>query len=321
MRVRQPQFDFSRSAPFWTPAEPEFAQLSNSTSLIIPYLERFLNKVMAKALKEFTGDDAETQRLRRDIATFIKQKSVHYSTHDAWNDVLRADGRSRAGAVRRRDCRPLPISAGQQVNGVPDRLLRGIRNARPAFCDGVVSDKMAHYVRGADRNVEMMWRWHTLEEFEHRHVCHEVYHRIHGGYALRIYRVFLSVEIHVRHGGADRGISVLCGSPRHDRGADRRFEEAGEGRPGPYAARFYTGAVEGLPALLWPGAPSCTRPAGMTSTPSWTPIGRRRMRLPRPEATRRRPLLWPRRHRRAGCGKRAHRISPPHVASLSVRLG
>ena len=54
MRVRQPKFDFSNTRAHWA-VSPEFAQLQNATSIIIPYLERFLNKVMGKARQAIDG--------------------------------------------------------------------------------------------------------------------------------------------------------------------------------------------------------------------------------------------------------------------------
>ena len=46
MKARQPQFDFSTTPVHWS-VNPEFAQRMNASSIIIPHLERFLNRVMA----------------------------------------------------------------------------------------------------------------------------------------------------------------------------------------------------------------------------------------------------------------------------------
>jgi len=189
MRVRQPKFDFSQSHAHWAP-NIEFAQTQNGGSLGIPPLERFLNRVMTKARKEIAGDDPDSVRLRADITTFIRQEACHYATHDEMNAVLVRDGYDGVEAIQR------------EIEEHYERLLKtkslafltayceGFETIGPASAMAWCGDSLDGYLQGADPNIVMLFRWHLMEEYEHRHVCYDVFKRIHGGYLLRIYAFF-----------------------------------------------------------------------------------------------------------------------------------
>ena len=189
MRVRQPKFDFSQSRAHWAP-NIEFAQAQNGGSLGVPPLERFLNRVMTKARKEIQGDDPASVKLRADITTFIRQESCHYATHDEMNAVLTRDGYEGVVALER------------EIEEHYERLLKtkslafltayceGFETIGPASAMAWCGDSLDGYLEGADPNVVMMYRWHLMEEYEHRHVCYDVFKRIHGGYFLRIFAFF-----------------------------------------------------------------------------------------------------------------------------------
>jgi len=186
VRVRQPKFDFSQSPAIWTRV-PEFAHAQNGASVGIPPLERFLNRVMAKARKEITGDDPASVALRADITTFIRQESCHYAVHDQMNAVLVRDGYDRIPEFER------------EIEAHYERLLEtkslaflvayceGFETLGPASAIAWCGDSLDDYLDGADPNVEMMYRWHLMEECVHRHVCFDTFKRLHGGYFMRIY--------------------------------------------------------------------------------------------------------------------------------------
>ncbi|GAA0333141.1 hypothetical protein GCM10009087_49190 [Sphingomonas oligophenolica] len=186
MRVRQPKFDFSNSPAIWT-AVPEFAQSQNAASVGIPPLERFLNRVMAKARKEVTGDDPASVSLRADITTFIRQESCHYAVHDQMNAILVRDGYDRIPELEREIEAHYNHLFETKSLAFLVAYCEGFETLGPASAMAWCGDSLNDYLVGADSNVEMMYRWHLLEEFEHRHVCFDTFKRIHGGYFMRIY--------------------------------------------------------------------------------------------------------------------------------------
>lgn len=201
MRVRVPHFDFSGSSAHWLPKAGEFAQLLNANSVVIPHLERFLNKVMAKAASQITGEDAESKRVRSDIRTFIKQESCHYAVHGSFNQMLIRDGYDRLPEIEAR------IAAHYE------RLIRtkslpflvayceGFESLTPPTGEGWFNGSMDRMMRGADPTVLAMWRWHMMEEFEHRTVCHDAFEAIHGGHILRTYGWFYQAASFSRMAG------------------------------------------------------------------------------------------------------------------------
>ena len=66
MQLRRPKFDFSKSPVHWA-RNSEFAQMINVSSVWLPYLERFLNRVMAKASNQLDPSDPRTPGLKEDI--------------------------------------------------------------------------------------------------------------------------------------------------------------------------------------------------------------------------------------------------------------
>ncbi len=190
MHVRMPTFDFSQSKGRWLPRAGEFAQLLNAHSVVIPHLERFLNRVMARARSEISGDDIEGRRIKGEISTFIKQESCHYTIHGAFNDMLLRDGYDGLPAIE------------QKVAAHYERLLRtkslpflvayceGFESLTPPTAEGWFNGSMDAMTKGADPMPLNMWRWHIMEEFEHRTVCYDAFKAIHGGQMLRIYAFF-----------------------------------------------------------------------------------------------------------------------------------
>lgn len=187
MQVRMPDFEFSDATARWMPRAPEMAQLLNAHSIVIPHLERFLNRVMARARAEIPADSPRAEQVRADISTFIKQESCHYTIHGAFNEMMLRSGYDRlpeleAGIVahynRLLETRSLPFLVG---------YCEGFEALTPPIASGWFDGSMDRITRDAQPNPLNMWRWHIMEEFEHRTVCHDAFELISGSYPLRLY--------------------------------------------------------------------------------------------------------------------------------------
>lgn len=200
MRVRQPEFDFSNSHAHWAP-NLEFAQSQNGASVGIPPLERFLNRVMAKARKEIKGDDPESVALRADVTTFIRQESCHYAMHDRMNEMLVRDGYDRVPELEREIEAHYARLFETKSLAFLTAYCEGFETLGPASAMAWCGDSLDAYLKDSDPNIETMWRWHLLEEYEHRHVCYDVFKRIHGGYFLRIYAFFYQLYFFSKYAG------------------------------------------------------------------------------------------------------------------------
>ena len=198
MRARMPSFDFSAVTGRWVTRAPEFGQVLNSNSIVIPHLERFLNRVMARARAAIPDDGGRNRQVREDISVFIKQESCHYTIHGAFNDRLLADGYDRLPEFER------------MVVAHYDRLLatkslpflvaycEGFESMLPPIASGWFDGSMDALFEDAEPNAVAMWRWHMMEEFEHRTVCHDALTALGCGYLRRLWGYLYQVVAYQR---------------------------------------------------------------------------------------------------------------------------
>ena len=184
MRARRPDFDFSQTPAHWS-ANHELAQFFNAASTPMPHLERFLNRVMAKAATTLKDEDPATRKLREDIRIFIKQEANHYSLHDQYNTIVPRAGYDIAAIET--------YIASEYQRLIETKSLafclaycEGFETMGPPFAH-ILLGGIEDMLEGADPEVVGLWKWHLMEEFEHRTVCFDTFHAVHGGYFLRIY--------------------------------------------------------------------------------------------------------------------------------------
>lgn len=193
MRVRMPSFDFSNSHGRWMPKAPELAQLLNANSIVIPHLERFLNRVMARARAEITGTDEQSARLRADISTFIKQESCHYTIHGSFNAMMLRNGYDALPDLEKEIVAHYERLLATKSLAFLVAYCEGFECLTPPVAAGWFDGSMDRATKDADPDPLTMWRWHIMEEFEHRTVCHDAFKVLHGGYWLRIYAFFYQI--------------------------------------------------------------------------------------------------------------------------------
>lgn len=190
MRVRMPNFEFSTSSGRWMPHAPEMAQMLNANSIVIPHLERFLNRVMARARAEIHGDDPQARQIRADISTFIKQESCHYTIHGAFNEMMLANGYDGLPELEKQVAAHYEQLLATKSLRFLVAYCEGFESLTPPMAAAWFDGSMDRVMLDAQPNPANMWRWHIMEEFEHRTVCHDALAALGGGYWLRIYAFF-----------------------------------------------------------------------------------------------------------------------------------
>lgn len=186
MKVRNIDIDFSTAKVFWTPKTPEFSQFWNATSSYLPYLEPYLNRVVREGSRELTDEDAQ---LREDCGIFIAQEAQHYRNHAKFNAMLRDSGYS--GLVDRE-----AVMKADYDRFFKERDLRynlgyaeGFETLGPILACFFLESARELQDPDVDDPTADLWRWHLAEEYEHRHVCNYLYHRLYPGYWYRLYAV------------------------------------------------------------------------------------------------------------------------------------
>jgi len=166
---------FAASPAHWS-SNPEFAQAQNASSLMPVHVEPYLIRVMHKAKEQLGPEHAA---LRADIDLFILQETQHYKLHQQFNRKLYAAGYDRLAEFERE-------LAADYRRFLAERSLR----FNCAYCEGFETlgppNARAYFERyhelldGGDPQAIDLWKWHMLEEYEHRDVAFRVYHALFG---------------------------------------------------------------------------------------------------------------------------------------------
>ena len=257
LTVRKPKIDFVHAAAHWAPNR-EFAQSQNAASLMPVHVEPYLIKVMIRA-KELLGP--EHSALKVDIDDFIRQETQHYKVHQQFNKSLYAAGYDRLLEFERE-------LSNDYKRFLSERSLRfncaysegfetlGPPNARAYF------ERYGDLLEGADQRAVDLWKWHMLEEFEHRDVVFRVYRALFGQRRLisYFYRVYGLISA-MRHLGAwgNRVTAYLIERDRQGLGSEelrlskareRHYKRAILRRYLPQLLRAFNPAYD--PTTAWP---------------------------------------------------------------------
>jgi len=181
LTVRKPEIASSDAVVNWSPV-PEFAHINNGASVLIPYVEHYLNNVMNEVRTHYCDDDPA---LKEEIDQFIRQETVHARYHIAFNKQMFDAGYD--------GLKPL---IDDTVRHLQDMRKRRSLAFNIAYCAGfettaTFSAKYAleacdPFFKGADSYGANLFQWHVAEEFEHRATCHRAFHAVSGSYAIRM---------------------------------------------------------------------------------------------------------------------------------------
>ena len=196
MKVRFPKFDFSTIQAHWTRV-PEFAQRANSASLSPAYIEPYLLKVMNQAKPLL---DKQDKALAAELDIFIKQEMQHCRQHLNFNKRLHELGYTSVLPVEKKfedDYNRFLATKPLRFNLA---YAEGFESLSATSCEQYFED-FDEYLEGAHPEPTNMWRWHLAEEWEHRTVCSDVYHKLSGlnpvfRYFYRLYGYFYAV-VHI----------------------------------------------------------------------------------------------------------------------------
>lgn len=161
----------ARQDRWWLNGDPVATAFYNALSVTFPKGEAFF----IESVKAFR--DGVDERLAREIKAFTVQEVVHSREHIAFNKRVLDHGYD----VTRLDARV-------------DQVL-AIARARPAIVQLAATMALEHYtaimaaellrnpkhLAGADLESAEMWRWHAVEEIEHKGVAYDTYRHATNG--------------------------------------------------------------------------------------------------------------------------------------------
>lgn len=169
LKVRKQEFAYPDDLEVcWNPQLKEFACVANSISLLMPYLEPYVVKSVARAHKQAKQENLLSAEEDTEITSYLGQETQHHIQHRKFNDHLRAR-----------------YSKLSILEGLADRLAkRLLRSASMEYnlSQSAASEAFAFSVArwtaqyrteifaGADPLVADLFKWHMAEEVEHKHV-------------------------------------------------------------------------------------------------------------------------------------------------------
>ena len=188
---RVPRFDFSDADPRWLPHAPSFAHEMNGASLLLPYLEPYLIRVMRAARPAI---EARAPALLDDLDLFNRQEANHYRAHAEYNRILFAQypGLERFDREIARDFERFLSDRSLAWNLAYSEGFESLGLASGEF----VLEQARETITQGDARVAELWRWHLAEEIEHRSVAHDVLHALHPGWWRRV-RGFVACSRHL----------------------------------------------------------------------------------------------------------------------------
>ncbi|MEM7411366.1 MAG: metal-dependent hydrolase [Myxococcota bacterium] len=181
MRARLPDIDFRDADGFWLPSWPEFTHRMNGASLLLPYLEPYLIRVMKLARSRL---ESVAPALLADVDLFNRQEANHYKVHARYNAELRAQypGLEPFEAEIKADFQRFLAEEPLEWNLAYSEGFESVGLIMSEFFLQEIPDAL----EDADPAVRELWAWHLAEEFEHRSVVHDVLAAVAPGWVRRL---------------------------------------------------------------------------------------------------------------------------------------
>ncbi|MFE8072928.1 metal-dependent hydrolase [Marinobacteraceae bacterium S3BR75-40.1] len=188
---RNLQFRLPRNrATDWNGAGKHVTQVFNTLSLFFPVGERFF----IQSLRNYRHVVDDPQ-LKEDVAAFIGQEAFHGREHDEYNEALVEAG--------------LPVDEMEaqvtflleQVKRLPKsfQLAATVSLEHLTAIMGDILLREPKLLEDAEPHFQALWRWHAMEETEHKAVSFDVYTKAMGrgprAYALRSFTFILANAI------------------------------------------------------------------------------------------------------------------------------
>jgi hypothetical protein len=170
---RDLHFDFSSiDLNSWHPAGPQTSHYFNVQSLLFPQGERFF----IRSVRHFRDQIADPE-LQQQVAAFVSQEAMHGREHQAYNTALEKTG-YRAGQADARLGRILAFT--EKLLGPKGCLAMtvALEHVTAIAAEELLEDD--RLLAGADAEMARLWRWHAIEETEHKAVAFDVYAQVAG---------------------------------------------------------------------------------------------------------------------------------------------
>lgn len=171
----------------WNPAGLHITQFYNTLSIFFPAGERFF----IQSVRHYR-DCITDPHLKEQVSAFIGQEGFHTREHEEYNEALAEAGLPVVQMEH------FVVQALELVKRLPPSMQLATTVALEHFT-AVLGDMVLRnpdLLKGADPHFAALWRWHAIEETEHKAVCFDAYEVALGkgtkSYALRVFAFTLA---------------------------------------------------------------------------------------------------------------------------------
>jgi len=157
---------------YWHSDDAVRTHFFNALSVLFPLGERYFIDSVRQV-----RDRVEDGKLRRELASFIRQEGGHSCVHEEYNQRLRDLGYD----VDRLENRLAKRIKLIQTRLSPEQQLAGtiaFEHFTAMLADALLREP--EWLHGADPAMQSLWRWHSREEIEHKSVAFDLYMHICG---------------------------------------------------------------------------------------------------------------------------------------------
>lgn len=168
LTVRPRDLSFGRDAPegrWWQAGDPVATAFYNALSATFPLGERFF----MDSVRRFRGDVPPA--LKPQIAAFLTQEAMHTREHIFFNKQIADHGYDMAAMEARTQAR---IDFARRFSPLEQLAATvALEHFTAILAHGLLADP--RHLAGASEEGKAMWRWHAIEEVEHKAVAYDTF--------------------------------------------------------------------------------------------------------------------------------------------------
>ena len=165
--------------PLYIAGNATLSYLHTALGLYVAYLEPFIVKSLRKVMPQIR-DEA----LKDEVDRFCRQESQHYQKHADFNKLVLA--RNYPGLDER--LKRLRDDFDDYLRDKSDRFRVGFVEGFESYTTqsslSLLSSGIYEHKRSEPRFAQL-FKWHLIEEVEHRNVAYDIYQHLYGNYMVR----------------------------------------------------------------------------------------------------------------------------------------
>ncbi len=154
-----------RTERWWMGGDPIATALYNALSATFPKGEAFF----VESVRKFR--DGAPPKLAEEIRAFVSQEVMHSREHVAFNKRAREAGYDLSSLEKRVDWRLDMVRARAPIASLAATM--ALEHFTAILAHELLRDP--RHLAGADAETAALWRWHAIEEIEHKGVAYDTW--------------------------------------------------------------------------------------------------------------------------------------------------